>query len=72
MGKIRGRYVAKVMIEFAVDENDPQLVDYEQIRERVCSGLTPELEDLLRDELSDQHTRVRVYQMFANVWHDLR
>lgn len=68
---IKGRYVALVEIEFAVDEDTNNLLPFEQMRENVVNGgLTHELRSLLLKEMFDpEHNGVvKVTQQYADVY----
>ena len=67
MRQIRGRYVAQIEINFAMDESTQGLLPFEEIHKRTTEGLTPMLKELIQDEISEG-AKVTVTQMFADVW----
>lgn len=66
MAMIKGRYVAQIEINFAMDESTEGLLPFEEIHKRTTEGLTPMLKELIRDEIDEGE--VTVTQMFADVW----
>lgn len=67
MRRIKGRYVAQIEINFAIDESTEGLLPFEEIHKKVTEELTPMLKDLIRDEIGKE-MEVAVTQMFADVW----
>lgn len=67
MSQIKGRYVAQIEINFAMDESTHGLLPFEEINKRTTEGLTPMLKELIQNEI-DEGTEVTVTQMFADVW----
>lgn len=69
MRQIKGRYVAQIEINFAIDEDTEGLflLPFEEIRKRTTKELTPTLKKLIRDEIGEG-TEVTITQMFADVW----
>lgn len=67
MAMIKGRYVAQIEINFAMDESTQGLLPFEEIHKRTTEGLTPMLKELIQNELGEG-TEVTVTQMFADAW----
>lgn len=68
MSKIKGKYVATVIIELEVDEGMKGLLPYEKIKENFKS-LTPILKKILDDELGDEELgTIDVIQQFSDMW----
>jgi len=67
MRQIKGRYVAQIEINFAIDESTEGLLPFGEIHKRTTEGLTPMLKELIQNEISEG-TEVTITQMFADVW----
>ena len=65
MRQIKGRYVAQIEINFAMDESTEGLLPFEEIHKRITDGmLTQTLQELIQNERAE----VTITQMFADVW----
>lgn len=65
MAMIKGRYVAQIEINFAMDESTEGLLPFEEIYKRTTDGmLTQTLQKLIQNERAE----VTITQMFADVW----
>lgn len=68
MGKINIKYVAQVMIEDSVDENEPDVLSYEEIKKNVEEELTKNLTNLITEEIvASEKCQVTVVQLMASV-----
>lgn len=68
MSRIKGRYVAQVIIEMDVDENEPYLKTFDQLRDGYENQMTDRIKDVLTDELGESFVTVTVEKQFADVW----
>lgn len=68
MGKINIKYVAQVVIEDSVDENEPDVLSYEEIKKNVEEELTKNLTNLVNEEVSaSEKCQITVVQLMASV-----
>jgi hypothetical protein len=68
MSKIKGKYVATVIIELEADESKKGLLPFERIKENF-KGMTPIVKDILEYEISDDELgTVEVLEQFCDVW----
>ena len=68
MGKINIKYVAQVMIEDSVDENEPDVLSYEEIKKNVEEELTKNLTNLVTEEvIASEKCQITVVQLVASV-----
>ena len=68
MGKINVKYVAQVVIEDSVDETEPDLLSYEEIKKNVEEELTKNLTNLITEEIvASEKCQVTVVQLMASV-----
>ena len=68
MGKINIKYVAQVVIEDSVDEDEPDLLSYEEIKKNVEEELTKNLTNLITEEIvASEKCQVTVVQLMASV-----
>ena len=68
MGKINVKYVAQVVIEDSVDEDEPDLLSYEEIKKNVEEELTKNLTNLITEEIvASEKCQVTVVQLMASV-----
>ena len=67
MAMVKGRYVAQIEINFAIDESTEGLIPFEEIHKRTTEGLTPMLKELIQNEIGEE-AEITVTQMFADVW----
>lgn len=66
MSRIKGRYVAQVIVELDVDENEPYLKSIDELRDVFANQLTDKIKDILTDVSS--FVTVTVEKQFADVW----
>ena len=68
MGKINIKYVAQVMIEDSVDENEPDVLSYEEIKKNVEEELTKNLTKLVNEEVdASEKCQITVVQLEGSV-----
>lgn len=68
MSKIKGKYVATVIIELEADESKKGLLPFERIKENF-NGMTPIVKKILEDEIADPELgTVEVLEQFCDVW----
>lgn len=68
MGKINIKYVAQVMIEDSVDENEPDVLSYEEIKKNVEEELTKNLTKLVNEEVAaSEKCQITVVQLVGSV-----
>lgn len=69
---IKGRYVATLIIDLCIPddayETDTGLLPPDKLRDMMRDKLTPELKELLEDELKTQYTTLQVVQQLADVY----
>lgn len=68
MSSIKGRYVARVVIELDVDEDEPYLNTIDQLRDVYKNQMTGKIKDVLTDEFDERLVTVTVEKQFADVW----
>lgn len=68
MSSIKGRYVARVVIELDVDEDEPYLKTIDQLRDVYKNQMTGKIKDVLTDEFDERLVTVTVEKQFADVW----
>lgn len=68
MSRIKGRYVARVIIEMDVDENKPHLKTFDQLRDTYENQITDRIKDVLTDQFDESSVTVTVEKQFADVW----
>lgn len=68
MSRIKGRYVAQVIVELDVDENTPYLKTFDQLRDAYKNQMTGKVKDVLTDEFGESFATVTVEKQFADVW----
>lgn len=64
---IKGKYVAVVEIDFAIDENDPTIKPFDKIRDEVRCDFAPAIQGMLGEELEGVG-KVTVNQMYADLY----
>ena len=64
---IKGKYVGTVIIDICVDENKPNLLPFEKLKEETEKKLNVVIRDILQDELDDIAT-VSVSQQYADLY----
>jgi hypothetical protein len=68
VGKINIKYVAQVMIEDSVDENEPDVLSYEEIKKNVEEELTKNLTKLVNEEVAaSEKCQITVVQLVGSV-----
>ena len=68
MSKIKGKYVATVIIELEADESMKGLFPFEKIKDNF-KGMTPVIKKILDDEIHDDELgTVEVIEQFCDVW----
>lgn len=68
MSRIKGRYVAQVVIEMDVDENTPHLKTFDQLWDAYKNQMTGKIKDVLTDEFGESFVTVTVEKQLADVW----
>ena len=64
---IKGKFVATIAIDIAVDENTPNLLPFEKIKEAVHDDMEDAVKDILCEEFGDIAT-VKVTKSFADLY----
>ena len=64
---IKGKFVATVEIDIAVDENTPGLLTFEELKEAVHNEMEIAVKDMMCDEFGDVAT-VKVTKTFADLY----
>ena len=64
---IKGKFVATIEIDIAVDENTPNLLPFEELKETVHNEMEIAVKDMLCDEFGDVAT-VKVTKTFADLY----
>ena len=64
---IKGKFVATIEIDIAVDENTPNLLPFEKLKGVVQNDMEIALKDMLCDEFRDVAT-VKVTKSFADLY----
>ena len=64
---IKGKFVATVEIDIAVDENTQNLLPFEQLKEAVHNDMDTAVKDMLCEEFGDIAT-VNVTKTFADLY----
>ena len=64
---IKGKFVATIEIDIAVDENTPNLLPFEKLKEAVHNEMENVVKDILREEFRDIAT-VKVTKTFADLY----
>ena len=64
---IEGKFVATIEIDIAVDENTPNLLPFEKLKEAVHNEMEVAVKDMLCDEFGDVAT-VKVTKTFADLY----
>ena len=64
---IKGKFVATIKIDIAVDENTPNLLPFEKLKGVVQNDMEIALKDMLCDEFRDVAT-VKVTKSFADLY----
>lgn len=64
---IKGKYVCLVTIDFHIDENRPDLLPLDEIKEHVHQYFDADIQELISDEMLDLAS-VSVEQKFLDVY----
>ena len=64
---IKGKFVATIEIDIAVDENTPNLLPFEELKEAVHNEMEIAVKDMLCEEFGDIGT-VKVTKTFAGLY----
>lgn len=64
---IKCRYVATVEVDICIPEDTPNLLSFDEIREKIYNGLDDELRDLIQDEFDGIGT-VRVTKQYEDLY----
>ena len=64
---IKGKFVATIEIDIAVDENTSGLLPFEKMKENVQNDMETAVKDMLCDEFGDIAT-VKVTKSFADLY----
>ena len=64
---IKGKFVATIEIDIAIDENTPNLLPFEELKETVHHEMEIAVKDMLCDEFGDVAT-VKVTKTFADLY----
>ena len=64
---ITGKFVATIEIDIAIDENTPNLLPFEELKEAVHNEMEIAVNDMLCDEFGDVAT-VKVTKTFADLY----
>ena len=64
---IKGKFVATIEIDIAVDDNTPGLLPFEELKEAVHNEMEIAIKDMLCDEFGDVAT-VKVTKAFADLY----
>ena len=64
---IKGKFVATIEIDIAVDENTPGLLPFEELKEAVNNEMEIAVKDMMCDEFGDVAT-VKVTKSFADLY----
>ena len=64
---IKGKFVATIEIDIAVDESTPNLLPFEKLKKAVHNGMEVAVKDMLCEEFGDIAT-VKVTKTFADLY----
>lgn len=64
---IKGKFVATIEIDIAVDENTPNLLPFEELKEAVHNEMEVAVKDMLCDEFGDVAT-VNATKTFVDLY----
>ena len=67
---IKGKFVATIEIDIAVDENTPGLLPFEKMKEAVHNKMAAAVKDMLCEEFGDIAT-VKVTKTFADLYRNV-
>ena len=64
---IKGKFVATIEIDIAVDENTPNLLPFEKLKDAVHNDMGTAIKDMLYEEFGEIAT-VKVTKTFADLY----
>ena len=64
---IKGKFVATIEIDIAIDENTPNLLPFERLQEAVRNDMETAVKDMLCEEFGDI-AAVKVTKTFADLY----
>ena len=64
---IKGKFVAMIEIDIAVDENTPNLLPFEKLKEAVHNDMETAIKNMMCEEFGDIAT-VKVTKTFADLY----
>ena len=64
---IKGKFVATIEIDIVIDENTPNLLPFEKLKEAVHNDMEAAVKDMLCEEFGDIAT-VKVTKTFADLY----
>lgn len=64
---IKGKYVATVTIDFNINEAEPSLKPFDEIRDEIRHDLTPDIQKMLEEEFGE-YGKVAVSQLYADAY----
>ena len=64
---IKGKFIATVEIDITIDENTPNLLPFEKLKEAVHNDMEVAVKDMLCEEFGDIAT-VKVTKTFADLY----
>ena len=64
---IKGKFVATIEIDISIDENTPNLLPFEELKDAVHNEMEQAVKEMLHDEFGDIAT-VNVTKMFADLY----
>lgn len=68
MTRIKGKYVATVEIDFDFPQKPYlDLCPFEKIKKMVCDSLTPDIEEMLQNEIG-KLGKIKVHQQLADLY----
>ena len=67
---IQGKFVATIEIDIAVDENAPNLLPFEKLKDAVQNDMETTVKDILCEEFGDIVT-VKVTKTFADLYRNV-
>ena len=67
---IKGKFVATIEIDIAVDENTPNLLPFEKLKDAVHNDMETAVKDILCEEFGDIAT-VKVTKTFADLYRNV-
>lgn len=69
MSRIKGQYITRVVIKLDVDENEPYLKTFDQLRDTFANQITENVKDALTNSyFCSPYLTVTVEKQFADVW----